>query len=307
MNSSYEIWVDKYRPNKLIDIVGQEKNIKKLKILSKLKNIPHMILSGPSGSGKTLAIKCFIKEVGIDNVLDINITEDIRKINIIKSKIYNFIEQKLDRKIILIDDCDILNIQTQFLIKSIIEKTRPNLTIILICNQLENLIDTFQTRSIILKFSKIPDINIKNFLRKICNNEKIKINDEVLDTIVLCSSGDLRKAINCLQTICVTYSDCANITKDNVFEVLDIPQPKVIEDIIRNGNYKEMINKLNDILNMGYSSNDIITSFFNVVTTMDLPMYTKVKYIEKITFTKIKINDGLNSKVQLYNLLTNFV
>lgn len=307
MNSSYEIWVDKYRPNKLIDIVGQEKNIKKLKILSKLKNIPHMILSGPSGSGKTLAIKCFIKEVGIDNVLDINITEDIRKINIIKSKIYNFIEQKLDRKIILIDDCDILNIQTQFLIKSIIEKTRPNLTIILICNQLENLIDTFQTRSIILKFSKIPDINIKKFLRKICNNEKIKINDEVLDTIVLCSSGDLRKAINCLQTICVTYSDCANITKDNVFEVLDIPQPKVIEDIIRNGNYKEMINKLNDILNMGYSSNDIITSFFNVVTTMDLPMYTKVKYIEKITFTKIKINDGLNSKVQLYNLLTNFV
>lgn len=306
MDDKYEIWTDKYMPKNLDEIIGQDKNIKKLKILSKLKRIPHLIVSGESGVGKTLSIKCFIKEIGIENILDLNITEDIRKINIIKNKIYNFIEQKLDRKIILIDDCDILNIQTQFLIKSIIEKGKDNLTIIMICNQLENMIETFQTRSVILKYPKISDKDIYNFLKNICENENIKMSKEVLDTIVLCSMGDLRKAINCLQTISVTYVDYEKITKDNVFEVLDIPQPKVIEEIILENNYSNMLNKLNKILDMGYSVNDIISSFLNVVTTMNIDIDKKMRYIEKITFTNIKINDGLDSKIQLYNLLRCF-
>ena len=307
MNSAYEIWTDKHMPKSLDEIVGQDKNIKKLKILSKLKRIPHLIVSGDSGIGKTLAIKCLIREVEIKNILDLNITEDIRKISIIKNKIYNFIQQKLDRKIILIDDCDILNIQIQFLIKSIIEKSKPNLTVIMICNQLENMIETFQSRSIILKFNKISDKDIYNYLRKILKKEKRKMKKEVLNTIVNCSSGDLRKAINCLQTICVTYTNCNKITKDNVFQVLDIPQPKVIKDIIEEKSYKKMILKLEKILSMGYSVNDIISSFLNVVTDMDIEIDKKIKYIEEITFIDIKINDGINSKLQLYNLLRTFL
>ena len=307
MDGKYQIWTDKYIPKRLDDIVGQDRNIKCLKILSKLKKVPHIIVSGRSGIGKTLAIKCFIKELGIKNVLDLNITEDIRKINIIKNKIYNFIDQKLDRKIILIDDCDILNIQTQFLIKSIIEKGRDNLIVIMICNEIENMIETMQTRSIVLKFTKIDDKDIYDFLKIICDKEKIRINKEVLETIVLCSSGDLRKAINCLQTVCVTYSEYKQITKENVFEVLDIPQPKIIKEIILDNNYKNMVDKLNSILDMGYSVNDIISSFLNVVTSMDIEIDKKMKYITEITFTDIKINEGLDSRVQLYSLLSFFL
>ena len=309
MDASYEIWTDKHKPLILNDIIGQDSNIKRLKILLKLTNIPHIILSGHSGIGKTLAVKIFLKEIGIKNILDINITEDIRKINIIKSKIYNFIERKLERKIILIDDCDILNIQTQFLIKSIMEKSKPNLTIIMICNQLENVIETIQSRSIILKFKKIPRSIISEYLHKICIKEGIRFSNEVIDTIVICSMGDVRRAINCLQTICVTFNNdqYKDLTKIHVFNVLDIPQPKVITDIINDGCYKSMIHKLNEILKLGYSSNDIIVSFFNVVKNMSLPMRDKVKFIDKITFTELKINDGLDSRLQLYKLLIHFV
>jgi len=306
MDSSYAIWTDKYQPKKLDDIVGQDVNIKKLKILSKLKNIPHMIVSGNSGIGKSLAIKCFMEEIKPSKILDINITEDIRKINIIKSKIYNFIEQKLDKKVILIDDCDILNIQTQFLIKSIMEKSKSNLTIIMICNQLENVIETIQSRSIVLKFKKIQQEDIYTFLKQICKSQNISLNQEVIETIIMCSSGDMRRAINCLQTICITYNNHEQLTKDDVFNVLDVPQPRVIANIINDGSYKSMINKINKVLQLGYSSNDIIVSFFNVVKNMPLPIETKVRYIEKITFTELKINDGLDSKLQLYNLLKYF-
>jgi len=307
MDAKYEIWTDKYKPKLLADIIGQDNIIKKLNILSNIIHIPHLIVSGPSGIGKSLAIKCFLKDIKNISILDVNITEDIRKINIIKNKIYNFVEQKLERKVILIDDCDILNISTQFLIKSIMEKSKSNLTIIMICNRLENMIETIQSRSIVLKFKKITDEAIYDFLNNICKNENINLTKEVLDTIVLCSVGDLRKAINCLQTVYVSFSDLDQITKKNVFEILDIPQPKVIKEIICASSYHEMLDKLNVILDMGYSSNDIITSFFNVVKNMELPIEKKVKYIEKITFTEIKINDGIDSKLQLYNLLTNFV
>lgn len=307
MDASYEIWIDKHKPVHLDGVIGQNINIKKLKILSKLSNIPHIIISGHSGIGKSLAVKIFLNDIGIINILDINITEDIRKINIIKSKIYNFIEQKLEKKIILIDDCDVLNIQTQFLIKSIMEKSKPNLTIIMICNKLENVIDTIQSRSIILKFNKINNDVISKYLHKICKKEDIKLSNEVIDTIVLCSIGDVRKAINCLQTICVTFDDYPNLTKKNIFDVLDIPQPKVIREIINDGCYKTMIIKLNEILKLGYSSNDIIVSFFNVVKDMPLSMRDKVRYIEKITFTELKINDGLDSRLQLYKLLIHFI
>ena len=77
--------------------------------------------------------------------------------------------------------------------------------------------------------------------------------------------GDLRNAINCLQTICVTYSEYDKIRKENVYEVLDIPQPKIIKDIIEDGDYRNMINNLNKILDMGYSGTDIVKSFLNVV------------------------------------------
>lgn len=310
MDATYEIWTDKYNAKKLNEIVGQDRNIKMLEIYTKYNfcDIPHLIVSGVSGIGKSLAIRNFLDELGIENenVLDVNITEDIRKITIIENKIYNFIERKLDKKVIIIDDCDVLNIQTQFLIKSIMDKSRRNLLIITICNRLENLTETLQTRVKILKFTKIKDESIYNYLKMICDKEDIKLTKEVLNTIVMCSLGDLRKAINCLQTICVVYNKYKKITMENVFEVLDIPQPNLIEDIILDDSYKSRINKMDKIFKMGYSSTDIIGSFFNVVKDMKIDMNDKIRYIDKITFVQIKINDGLDSKLQIYNLLSVF-
>ena len=310
MDASYEFWTDKYMPQHLDEIIGQDSNIKRLKRLSKLKVIPHIIISGNSGVGKTLSVKCFLKEMGIkrNNILDVNITEDIRKATIIKKKIYNFVDKKMDRKVILIDDCDILNTQMQFLIKSIMEKARENLTIIMICNQIENIIETIQSRSILLRFKKINDQKIKEYLSDICKKEKIKsLKEEVLSTIVLCSLGDIRRAINNLQTICVSFNEYDKITTDDVYDILEIPQPKIIRGIIEDGDYTNMLKTLNKVIKMGYSTNDIIVSFFNVVKDMDIDIDKKIKYIDEITFTNIKINDGLDSRLQLYKLLISFL
>ena len=49
-------WVEKYRPHKLDDIVGNEETVERLKLLVEDGNMPHMIISGLPGIGKTTSI-----------------------------------------------------------------------------------------------------------------------------------------------------------------------------------------------------------------------------------------------------------
>ena len=57
-----EIWVEKYRPAKLDDVVGQEHVVKSLKAYAKSGSIPHMLFAGPAGVGKTTCAIALAKE-----------------------------------------------------------------------------------------------------------------------------------------------------------------------------------------------------------------------------------------------------
>ena len=58
-----EIWIEKYRPEKLDDIVGQDDIIRRLNSYVKTKNLPHLLFSGPPGVGKTAAAISIVKEI----------------------------------------------------------------------------------------------------------------------------------------------------------------------------------------------------------------------------------------------------
>ena len=63
MNSMQDIWVEKYRPKKLDDIVGQDDIMERLKAYVKTKTVPHMIFAGPAGVGKTTSVLALAREV----------------------------------------------------------------------------------------------------------------------------------------------------------------------------------------------------------------------------------------------------
>jgi replication factor C subunit 2/4 len=98
---------------------------------------------------------------------------------------------------------------------------------------------------------------------------KVKYNDDGLTALIFTAEGDMRQAINNLQS---THSGFGFVSGDNVFKVCDQPHPIIVQSIIRactKGEIELAMEKLNELWNQGYSAVDIIVTIFRVVKTFD--------------------------------------
>lgn len=98
---------------------------------------------------------------------------------------------------------------------------------------------------------------------------QVQYNDEGLEALVFTAEGDMRQAINNLQS---TWSGFAFVSGDNVFKVCDQPHPIIVQAMIRaclKGDVDRAMDKLNELWDQGYSAVDIVVTVFRVVKTFD--------------------------------------
>lgn len=316
--NNYCIWVDKYHPTKLDDIIGHDNIIKDLKSFTKSINIPNFIITGVSGIGKTATILCFLKELlnnklnykynYNDFVLELNASDDLRKIDIIKKKIKSFIQKKNLFNFVVLDEIDNMIIQTQYVLRSLMDKYINNSKFIFICNDLHNIIEPIKSRSIIINFSKLNYNSIKYGLNNIIKNENININDNALDLIINSSNGDYRKSINNLQTVYTTFQN-KQISEKDVYFILDIPHSNIIRNILHNcikcNDFNIILQDINNLFKYkGYTLNDLIDVILQECKNIDMDTNLKIEFIQKISFTHIKIINGLSTINQLTGLIS---
>ncbi|WFD42627.1 replication factor C subunit 4 [Malassezia psittaci] len=173
------------------------------------------------------------------------------------------------------------------------------------CNQSNKIIEPIQSRCAILRFGRVSDEQLLRRLVEICKAENVEYSDEGLAAIVFTAEGDMRQAINNLQS---TWTGQGFVNADNVFKVCDQPHPMAIHEILKacyEARLDDSLDKLDEIWSLGYSSLDIVTTMFRVVKTMDvLPESIKLEYIREIGWTHMKTLEGVSTLLQLSGLVS---
>ncbi|KAJ3882749.1 P-loop containing nucleoside triphosphate hydrolase protein [Lentinula edodes] len=309
----YELpWVEKYRPQVLDDVVGNSETIERLKVIAREGNCPHIIISGMPGIGKTTSIHCLAHQLLGDaykeGVLELNASDE-RGIDVVRNKIKAFAQKKVTlppgrHKIVILDEADSMTAGAQQALRRTMEIFSNTTRFCLACNMSNKIIEPIQSRCAILRYAKLRDKELLKRLIEVCEMEKVQYNDDGLTALIFTSEGDMRQAINNLQS---THSGFGFVSGDNVFKVCDQPHPIIVQEIIKfctEGKVDSAMDRLTDLWDNGYSAVDIVVTIFRVVKTSDsMPEYTKLEYIKEIGFTHMRILEGVGTILQLAGLV----
>ncbi len=283
----YLPWIEKYRPSNLDEIVGQNNNIECIEKLIKGESLPHLLFYGNSGTGKTSTILSIVKRLFGNKrgftVMKLDASDD-RGINSVRDEIKGFAEKKniFNRgiKLIILDEADSMTFDAQFALRRIIEKYSDNTRFCFICNYENKIIPAIKSRCANFRFNPIDNNVIKKKLKEICKFENLKTEKKVLKSIGELSNGDLRKAINLLQSCSMRNN---TITEKLIYETAGIPNKKEVDNIIKiltnkKLSFNETYEKLNKIFNEGYSVSVVLKKIF-------LQIYNSKKIVKSKNFS----------------------
>ena len=198
-NLEHSLLVEKYRPNKLENYVGNENIKKSISKYLEQNDIQNLIFYGPAGTGKTTLAKLIVKNLNCDHIY-INASDE-RGIETIRDKVSSFASVASFKpiKVVILDEADFLTIQAQASLRNIIETFSRTTRFILTCNYVERIIDPLQSRCQVLKIVPPTKKDVAKHLHWICNEELITHEINELIPLVNQYYPDLRKCINTIQ------------------------------------------------------------------------------------------------------------
>ena len=309
-------WTEKYRSKKLDDnIVGQEAIVGRLKAYVKQKNMPNLLFAGPPGVGKTLCAIALAYELFDDsfgqNFMELN-ASDSRGIDVVREQIKSYAASLpfggIRFKVIFLDEADALTRDAQNALRRTMENTSATTRFILSANYSSKLIGPIQSRCALFRFRPLSEEHITERLKHIAQKEKVHVDADGYKALVYASEGDMRKAINFLQTASTLGE---KITEDTVYKVASKARPREVRELIdlaMDGKFENARKKLDSLLyEYGLSGEDVILQLYRETIGLDIDQRKKVELIDKIGEYNFRMTEGANERIQLEALLAYLV
>jgi replication factor C subunit 2/4 len=238
---------------------------------------------------------------------------DERGIDVVRGRIKAFAQKKVSlpagrHKIIILDEADSMTPGAQQALRRTMEIYSNTTRFAFACNQSNKIIEPLQSRCAILRFGRLTDQQVLKRLLEIIDKEKVEYSDDGLSALLFTAEGDMRQAINNLQS---TAAGFGLVNGDNVFKVVDSPHPIAVQKMLKackNGDIDGALDVLSELWKLGYSAVDIITTMFRVTKTLDgVDEPLKLEYIKVIGFTHMAVLDGVGTHLQLSGCLAKLV
>ena len=267
MTISDIMWVEKYRPKKISEVVNQ-KDIKGslCALLKNQEEMPHLLFSGSAGVGKTTMALCIAQEIlgnkWKDYTLELNASDE-RGINMVRERVKKFsrfagLDTEIPFKIIILDEADEMTSDAQTALRRIIEDTAKFCRFILIANNISKIINPIQSRCAVFKFSQIEEKEITTHLKVVLKKENGKADEDGLKEIAEYAGGDLRHAINLLQTAAST----GEITQESVKAAAGLTKTNDVDEVLElavSGDIQNSRNKMIELIKVyGMSESDFL-------------------------------------------------
>jgi len=197
------IWFEKYRPNRLRQMVLPRETFDAMQGFIDDLEIPHLLFHGPPGSGKTTLANILIDWVAA-GCLRLNASSSDRGINVIKTTVKQFATSKprdSDKiNIVFFDEADGLTPDAQNALRNTIETYHSNCRFIFTCNNIYKITAALRSRCQLFQFETLPESKLLHFCKKILRNEEVEYNTKTLKEIVERYYPDIRSIINNLQS-----------------------------------------------------------------------------------------------------------
>ena len=308
MNS---VWLEKYRPKTLDDIIGQPSAVDRLRSLSKGGSLPHLLLCGPPGSGKTSCALILAEEVlsGMTqgNFLEID-ASDLTKSRPVEQKSddedgESRIVMKKDSsplwrirefatttsidgvkfRIAFIDEVDSLSRGVQEALRRTMEVYSGNCAFILSCNHPSMIIDPVKSRCNMVRFGPIPQGDISRRVAEIAQKEGVAMEDGAADGIAMASDGDMRRALGMLQAAAASGR---KIDLDAVFKLTETPASDATGRMLREalaGEFMKARDTLDTLLiEGGMTGKEVMDSILRQVLSLGLKDADTVRLMDKM-------------------------
>ncbi len=317
LNESGLMWIEKYRPKTIDEVVDQKEAVDGIKALLKTPaTMPHFLFAGPPGTGKSTVALCVARQLMGDGfrklVLELNASDE-RGIGVVRERIKGFSQiiqttpSGVQFGLVILDESDEMTKDAQTALRRIMETSSRTCRFILICNYQSGIIEPIQSRCSVFRFRHLEEAEAIDYLTKICRAEKVEADPKAVKRIFELSEGDLRRAVNYLQVV-ATSSKGGRLDLSTLNKFMPEAESELIREMLTlalQGDFMKARDVMYELMGkLGVSGREIIRGANREVNR--IPEFTGDKQVDVVRALgeyDFRLTQGANEDIQLSAML----
>jgi len=209
--------------------------------------------------------------------------------------------------LIILDEADAMTRDAQNALRRVMEKYTENTRFCLICNYLSKIIPAIRSRCTSFRFGPLSTEQMKPRIDHVVKVEKLNVTDDGMEALVTLAKGDMRKALNVLQSTSMAHEQ---VNEDTVYTCTGNPKKQDIEDMLQwmlNENYEMAYrNLMKRKGKRGIALQDLLNELHTYVHRVDFPTKIRIHLIEKLSEIEYRLASGTNERLQTGSLVSAF-